>query len=118
MTKVALYARHSHEPQGPREALAPFRRLRDMASQRGWREVGGWADHARSDAALDRPGFKALMAACEAGAVETVLVESLDRVSRSSEEVATFVANLQSRGISLVTLDKGQITCLGSSMRG
>lgn len=58
-------------------------------------------------ASLARPGFDALMAQVKSGAVDAVLVESVDRLSRDQADALGLYKELAFRGVRLLTVADG-----------
>ena len=75
-------------------------------------------DKAISGASLQRPGYQALLQAMRAGRVDVVLAESLDRISRDQEHVASFYKQAQFSGVRVVTLAEGEIGELHIGLKG
>ena len=58
-----------------------------------------------SASTLDRPGLSTLLANAKSGCVDELLVDSLDRLSRSPEHLAQLLAQLRSAGITVHTVN-------------
>ena len=83
---VAVYLRVSSQAQRQRETIASQREaVLEYAGSRGWSIPGEqmFADDGFSGATLDRPALEALRDLVASGAITTVLVWSVDRLSRN-----------------------------------
>lgn len=75
------------------------------AERQGWRyELYEDAEGHRSGRTEQRPGWLALKAQLHRQDVAAVIVESLSRASRSTKDLLSLIADLESRGITLVSL--------------
>lgn len=109
MTRAALYARFSTDRQSDTSIEAQARLCRARASVLGLEVVAEHADQAVSGSVpLDhRPGGRALLADALAHRFDVLLVESLDRLSRDSDEQGRIVKRLVFRGIRVVGVSIG-----------
>ena len=83
---VAAYLRVSSQVQRRRETIASqHEAVLDHARRRGWLipDTGVFADDGFSGATLERPALEALRDGVASGEIETVLVWSIDRLSRN-----------------------------------
>ena len=83
---VAAYLRVSSQVQRRRETIASQREgVLDHAGRRGWAipDTRVFADDGFSGATLERPALEALRDGVASGEIETVLVWSIDRLSRN-----------------------------------
>ena len=83
---VAAYLRVSSQVQRRRETIASQREgVLDHAGRRGWAipDTCVFADDGFSGATLERPALEALRDGVASGEIETVLVWSIDRLSRN-----------------------------------
>ena len=110
-TRCAIYTRKSHEDgleqdfnslDAQREACEAY-----ILSQKS----EGWVclpemydDGGISGATMERPALKRLMAAIEAGAIDTVVVYKVDRLTRSLGDFAKIVDVFDRRGVSFVSV--------------
>lgn len=67
---------------------------------------------------LHRPGMRALPAAVDAGGIDVVFADAMDRMSHSQAGIATLYERLQFRGIILATRKEGEVTPLHIGMMG
>jgi len=116
--RCAVYARYSSELQRAASIEDQLRVCQERARREGWVVVGTYADAAASGATALRPGYQALLAAVRGGAVDVVLAESLDRISRDQEHVAGFFKQARFAGVQVVTLAEGEVTELHVGLKG
>jgi site-specific DNA recombinase len=109
MLRCAIYARYSSDSQREASIEDQVRICRVQAEREGWRVVELFTDYAVSGATTLRPGYQALQQAMRAGAVDVVLAESLDRLSRGQEHVAGFYKQARFAGVRIITLAEGEI---------
>jgi site-specific DNA recombinase len=89
MPRAALYARYSSDLQDERSIGDQLALAREYAERQGWTVVREFSDAAISGASRhNRPGLADLMAAAEAGTVDVVVTESLDRIARNLADMA------------------------------
>src|SRR3954454_23755549 len=79
-------------------------KVRAMAVVQGAELVDVIIDAAESAKSLHRPGMARLLALVDAGAVETVIIAKLDRLTRSVADLAELLKRFERRGVSLVSL--------------
>ena len=77
--------------------------VRDIARTRGLVIARFYRDEGTSGLSLDRPGLQALLRACRAGRVGTVVLESADRLTRSPRLLSLLWNRLHRLGVRLVT---------------
>lgn len=119
MTRAALYARYSSDLQNERSAEDQLAALRIVAAARGLVVVEEFADRGISGSALaNRPAARALLRLAEAGGVDLVLAEALDRLSRDQEDIAHIFKRLEFHGAALETLSEGRIGELHVGLSG
>ncbi|WP_089886519.1 recombinase family protein [Citreimonas salinaria] len=100
--RVALYARYTTDMQNPMSIEDQFRQCERYARQQGWTIVERFSDSAVSGTkGKTRQDFTRLSEALRTGSFDTVLTESLDRISRDPEHMAGFykAARFPLRGI-------------------
>lgn len=104
--RVALYARVSTADKGQDPDLQ-LRELREFAANRGWRVVDEYVDRGHSGAKESRPALNRMMADARRRKFDVLAVWKLDRFGRSLKHVVTSLADLQSLGITFVSLRDG-----------
>ena len=99
--RVVLYLRLSDEDRDKltKEELSESIKnqemmLRDYATSQGWQVVGVYNDEDWSGGDSTRPDFNRMIAECEAGNVDVVLVKTQARFARDSELIEKYVHNL------------------------
>jgi DNA invertase Pin-like site-specific DNA recombinase len=102
-TRAALYLRVSLDRTG--EGLAVDRQREDgeqLIKLRGWDLTSTYTDNDISAAGTKRrPGFEALMAAIESGAVDVVVAWSLDRLTRNRRDQLRLIEGCHRGGTNL-----------------
>ena len=98
MKRVAIYARSS--PDCPLSENEQIERLRTIAAERGWTVTGVFADRPTTvrKGQDRRPGEQALVEAIQSGAIDRVLVWSIDRIGKSLVELVGFMETCRSAG--------------------
>lgn len=81
----AVYARYSTDHQTFKSIEDQLTLCRAYAARHGWIEAGAYHDAARSGATvIGRAGLFDMLAAADRGEFSIILVEDLDRLSRSA----------------------------------
>ena len=83
---------------------AQAEKVRAMAVVQGAELVDVIVDAGESAKSLNRPGMARLMALVNAGAVDTVIIAKLDRLTRSVADLAELLKRFERRGVSLVSV--------------
>jgi len=83
---------------------AQFEKVRAMAVVQGAELAEVIVDAGESAKSLNRPGMARLMALVDAGAVDTVIIAKLDRLTRSVADLAELLKRFERRGVSLVSV--------------
>jgi site-specific DNA recombinase len=118
VVRCAVYARYSSDQQREASIEDQVRACRARAEREGWQVAVVHTDYAVSGATALRPGFQALLADLRAGAVDVVLAESLDRLSRDQEHIAGFYKQAAFAGARIVTLAEGEVSELHIGLKG
>jgi hypothetical protein len=104
--KAIGYARVSTEKQADfgvsLEAQAA--KVRAMAVVQGAELVDVLVDAGESAKSLNRPAMARLLALVDSGAVDTVIIAKLDRLTRSVADLAELLKRFERRGVSLVSV--------------
>lgn len=95
-TRVALYLRAETLTQATRQA-ALLHHLADR--EPGWRVVAVFGDLTSGE---DRPGRDAAMSTAKTG-LDVLLVMSLDRLTRDTDELSTLIGQLTAADVTLCT---------------
>ena len=103
--RAALYARFSSEDlQTVKSVIDQLHDNRAYAESLGARVVGDYADEGISGFSMaNRPGIQRLLADAARGLFDAVIVESLDRLSRSDIDTLTVFDDLKARGVQIHT---------------
>jgi DNA invertase Pin-like site-specific DNA recombinase len=100
MTRCSIYARSSVDC--PLSAKDQTEHLKAVATEHGWTVAQVFIDRQTSVKKQDRrPGEVALLAAIRAGAVDRVLIWSIDRIGRSLAELVGFLETCRLSKVSL-----------------
>ena len=83
---------------------AQTEKIRAMAVVQGAELVDVLVDAGESAKSLQRPGMAQLLALVDAGAVDTVIIAKLDRLTRSVADLAELLKRFERRGVSLVSV--------------
>ncbi len=83
---------------------AQAEKIRAMAVVQGADLLEILVDAGESAKSLDRPGMSRLRALVDSGAVQTVIVAKLDRLTRSVKDLAELLERFQKREVSLVSV--------------
>lgn len=103
---VIGYARVSTDKQADRGVSleAQAERIRAMATVQGVELAELIVDAGESAKSLHRPGMARLLALVDAGAVQTVIIHKLDRLTRSVADLAELLKRFERKGVSLVSI--------------
>lgn len=106
MTRAAIYTRVSSEEQaaGGTSLAVQEQRLRAYCVAQGWTVQDVYTDAGVSGAKASRPALDAMLGAVHAGQVDAVLVSKLDRLARSMGNLSPLLADLDGRGVALVSI--------------
>ena len=80
--RVAIYARYSSDRQKARPLDDQISMAQKFCADRGWRVVHVFTDKIKTGRNTRRPGFQAMKAEVEAGEVDIVVIEAIDRLTR------------------------------------
>lgn len=108
MKRCAIYARFSSDLQSDRSIDDQVALCQARAARDGLKVVATFSDRARSAASIHgRPGAIDMLSAAKAGAFDILLVEELDRLSRSQADLASIYDRLTFVGIDILTVHGG-----------
>ena len=107
MKRIAIYARSS--PDCPVSADEQIKHLRNVASERGWTVSHLFADRPTSvQKGQDRrPGESALIEAIRSGAIDRILIRSIDRIGKALADLIGFIETCRSAHVALNLHDEG-----------
>jgi DNA invertase Pin-like site-specific DNA recombinase len=100
--RAAIYARVSTTNHG-QDVNMQLRELREYCERRGWEIAGEYTDSA-SGAKDSRPELNRLMADVHQRKCDAVLIWKLDRFGRSLRHLVNALADLESLGVSFISL--------------
>jgi DNA invertase Pin-like site-specific DNA recombinase len=104
--RVAIYARVSTIDKGQDPDLQ-LGELREYVERRGWKIVSEYVDKGHSGAKESRPALNRMMADARRRKFDVIAVWKLDRFGRSLKHLVTALADLESLGITFVSLRDG-----------
>jgi DNA invertase Pin-like site-specific DNA recombinase len=116
--RAGIYARYSSNNQSAASIDDQVRICRAEIERNGWGLVEVYTDPALSGASTFRPGYQKLLLDASAGALDVLVAESLDRLSRDLADVATLYKHLSFSGVPLWTVAEGQINELHVGLKG
>lgn len=117
--RAALYARFSSDLQNVASIADQFAACRQLAERLGATVVQEHCDAAISGAVTsNRPGLQALMATAEAGAIDVVICEALDRLTRSGGDAWAIYDDLKACGVAIHTIAEGEAQTLHIGLKG
>jgi site-specific DNA recombinase len=79
-------------------------KIRGMAVVQGAELIDVLIDAGESAKSLHRPGMMRLLALVDAGAIDTVIIAKLDRITRSVVDLAELLKRFERRNVSLVSV--------------
>ncbi|MDG5497919.1 recombinase family protein [Niveispirillum sp. BGYR6] len=117
--RAAIYARYSSDQQSASSIEDQIRICRERALRQGWKVAGCYKDAATSGASMvGRAGIQALLRDAQSGAIDIVLAEALDRLSRDQADIAILHRQLTFLGIKIVTLADDEINEMHIGLKG
>jgi site-specific DNA recombinase len=116
--RAAIYARYSSDLQTDASIDDQVRQCKAQIKAEGWRFTAVYSDRAMSGATSLRHGYQALLADARAGAIDVVVAEALDRLSRDQEDVAALFKQLSFCNVRILTLSEGEISELHVGLKG
>ncbi|WP_417999883.1 recombinase family protein [Hyphomicrobium sulfonivorans] len=117
--RAAIYARFSSDLQNPKSADDQIVECRRYVEREGGSVVLTFKDEAVSGASIEnRPQLQALLTIAGNGVVDAVIVESLDRLSRSVGDLDNIRRRLVFHKIKLISLADGEANHLTVGLRG
>jgi site-specific DNA recombinase len=119
MKRAAIYARYSSDLQSDRSVEDQFVICREKADREGMKLVAEFEDRAKSGASLHgRDGLAKMMQAAKAREFDILIVESLDRISRSQADLAGTYDALKFANIGILSLHEGTADQMQVGIRG
>ncbi|MGA0544388.1 recombinase family protein [Brevundimonas sp. VNH65] len=106
----AVYARYSTDHQTFKSIEDQLTLCRAYAARHGWIEAGAYHDAARSGATvIGRAGLFDMLAAADRGEFSIILVEDLDRLSRSASGTHGMIEEMEALDITVCTVSSGPV---------
>jgi DNA invertase Pin-like site-specific DNA recombinase len=106
--RAVIYARFSTDKQDFSSIADQYRVCEQFAARHGWQITSRYSDEGISGAAIgNRPGFKAMMAAAEAGEFDVLLVMELSRLARSAGDLNKTIDRLTFRDVRVIGVSNG-----------
>ena len=117
-TPAALYARFSSDLQNDRSIDDQFELARGFAKREELRVVATFSDKAKTGATLfDRDGILEMRRAAKTGLFKVLVVESLDRISRTPKDLHEVFDILNFCGVEIRTVNEGTATPIHVGVR-
>lgn len=116
--RCVIYARYSDEKQNPLSIRDQISRCRKVAQSRGWTVIQTYEDAAITGSTDRRPGYQQMRAGIEAGLVDIVLTEALDRLTRDQAEAALLYQTCSFRDVEIHTLSGGHVSDIHVGITG
>jgi site-specific DNA recombinase len=117
MIRAAIYARFSSDRQKDRSIDDQIALCRDLCAREGMAVISTCDDRAISgSAAVNRPGFQALMQAAESRLFDVIVAEDMDRIFRDQADYHNARKRLDFLGITLHTAT-GKVGTIDGTLR-
>jgi site-specific DNA recombinase len=107
--RIALYGRHSTVMQSASSSADQVASCAPLVNYLGGTVAATWLDPELSGYRRDRPGLRQLLRAVEAGEIDIIVCEALDRLARDAEDVAWLGKKLAYHRIQLHTVSEGHV---------
>ncbi len=119
IARFAIYARYSSPLQEMTSIAGQLRLCRDRVAALGGVIAGEYTDPELTGAAMQlRPGLRRLLDDARARRFDGVCVEGLDRLARSTADMAWLYRELRFLGINLYSLEDGRVDSLHAHIKG
>jgi DNA invertase Pin-like site-specific DNA recombinase len=105
-SKIALYCRAARENNHAIKEQKLW--LSRFARQTGYKNPKFYIDNGENGMTLDRPAMAALMADIKSGAVDTVAVTSVDRISRGFLTLAEWMRFCNEHNVRCISVESGE----------
>ncbi|WP_443024660.1 recombinase family protein [Sphingomonas sp. Ag1] len=107
--RIALYGRHSTAMQTATSSADQAASCMKLVDYLGGTVVETYLDPEQSGYRRDRPALKRLLRDVEAGMIDTIVCDSLDRLARDAEDVAFLGKKLVYHRVALHTVSEGYV---------
>lgn len=119
MPRAAIYARYSSDLQNDRSIEDQIALCGAFAQREGYEIHRTYYDRARSGTTTHgREGLQRLLSDARAGEFSVIVVESLDRLSRDTEDLAGIHKRLTFSGVDIVSVHDGKADIVQVGIRG
>lgn len=118
MIRAAIYARFSTDLQNDQSVDDQLYLCRQHAQREGMTVTAEFSDKAVSGATLYRKGVQNLISLARQRMVDVIIVEALDRLSRSMADLAGLHDELKFLGIRLIAVHEGEANTMLVGMKG
>ena len=107
--RIVLYGRHSSAMQTPTSSIDQTESCMKLVAYVSGTVMATYHDPEQSGYRRDRPGLRKLLADIEAGTVDMIVCEALDRLARDAEDVAWLGKKLAYHRVQLHTVSEGHV---------
>ena len=119
ISRFAIYARYSSPLQEMTSIAGQLRLCRDRVADLGGVITDEYTDPELTGTAMQlRPGLRQLIEDARAKRFDSVCVEGLDRLARSTADMAWLYRELRFLGIGLYSLEDGRVDALHAGIKG
>lgn len=108
MKRAIIYTRFNSDLQNATSREDQERMARDYCRREGWNVVDVFSDAEMTGRNVRRPGFQAMREAVRADRADVVVVEDMDRLSRSVVDVLSHYELMEFQGMELHALKEGR----------
>jgi hypothetical protein len=112
--KIAGYVRQTPGRADPDTAFAQSERIRRWVLDTANELIAVCQDHHASSAAMDRPGFKALLDIVRSEAADAVVVANIAALSPDMMTQEVMLQDIRAAGATIIATDESDIEALGT----
>ncbi|SLN69533.1 hypothetical protein ROJ8625_03619 [Roseivivax jejudonensis] len=105
--RAAIYTRYSSARQDVTSTTDQVAMCQEYCDKQGYTVVHVFSDQEKTGKNTRRPGFQRLKAAAEAGEIDVVVIEAVDRLTRRLADALTTFDLFRFRGASLESVKEG-----------
>ena len=103
--KTALYCRFANSPQEVDTVNIQMKKMHDFALQQGHIPCAEYIDSGFVGTTLDRPAFMQMDSDIKTGKIDTVIVNSIDRIARNPMLIMEWHTALKRYDTNIIALD-------------
>ena len=118
ISRAVIYARYSSDLQRAASIEDQVRLCSARIKREGWTLTKVFSDSAVSGSSDRRPDYQAMLAGARDAAFDVIVSESLDRLSRDQEHVASVYKTCKFARVKIVTISEGEISPLHVGLSG